>query len=343
MDIALANDEYYFHGLWATLLSLLAATPDASRLRIHVIDTGITDASWQRLADAVGRHPAPPVLNRKVFPRERLEGLNIPGPRSPLVYARLFLPELLECERVLYLDSDLLVFRDVLELESVDLTGMACAAVINEDAGTLDFDLSREEYEKLGLDPRSHYFNAGVLYLNLSYWRSHGLTGRCLDFLKNHRFRLADQSALNAVMNGQILPIDRQWNRLANHLSPEEASDPHCVIHYTTRKPWSLQSTNPAMILWRKFAEDTGLSVPPPAKKPPVWERSILAGFLRTMGYGLLFLWFTLRNERARADGYHYAFSYWAKDLAGRRSRSRDFKAAADKIRATQLRPDWLS
>ena len=58
-----------------------------------------------------------PTLVRKVFPRERLEGLDIPGPRSPLVYARLFLPEILDCERVLYLDSDLLVFRDVLELE----------------------------------------------------------------------------------------------------------------------------------------------------------------------------------------------------------------------------------
>jgi lipopolysaccharide biosynthesis glycosyltransferase len=43
MDIALANDEYYFVGLWNTVLSLLASTPDASRLRINIIDTGISD------------------------------------------------------------------------------------------------------------------------------------------------------------------------------------------------------------------------------------------------------------------------------------------------------------
>jgi len=43
----------------------------------------------------------------------------------------------------------LLVFKNVLELEHVDLSGHACAAVINEDAGTLDFDLSKKEYTSL--------------------------------------------------------------------------------------------------------------------------------------------------------------------------------------------------
>ena len=140
MNIALANDEYYFVGLWNAVLSMLASTPDASSLRIHVIDTGISDSSWERLEKAVAQHPQPPELLRKIFPRERLDGLDIPGPRSPLVYARLFLPELLDCESVLYLDSDLLVFRNVMELADIDLTDYACAAVINEDAGTLDFD-----------------------------------------------------------------------------------------------------------------------------------------------------------------------------------------------------------
>ena len=81
---------------------------------------------------------------------------------------------------MLYLDSDLLVFRNVLELEDVDLSGHACAAVINEDAGTLDFDLSEKEYTSLQLDPKSKYFNAGLLYMNLEYWRANDYTNKCL-------------------------------------------------------------------------------------------------------------------------------------------------------------------
>ena len=273
MDIALANDEYYFVGLWNTVLSLLASTPDASRLRINIIDTGISDESWNRLADAIAKHPAPPALIRKVFPRERLEGLNIPGPRSPLVYARLFLPEILDCERVLYLDSDLLVFRDVLELEDVDLSGHACAAVINEDADTLDFDLSEKEYTSLQLDPKSKYFNAGLLYMNLTFWRANNYTSKCLDFLQNHQFRLADQSALNAVMSGEILPIAKQWNRLVNHISASEIATPNFIIHYTSHKPWLLLNDAPSVLLWKKFAFDTGLNLSPPHKNQDIYTR----------------------------------------------------------------------
>ena len=67
MDIALANDEYYFVGLWNTVLSLLASTPDASRLRINIIDTGISDESWNRLAGAIAKHPAPTYFGAQSF------------------------------------------------------------------------------------------------------------------------------------------------------------------------------------------------------------------------------------------------------------------------------------
>lgn len=342
MDIALANDEYYFVGLWNTVLSLLASTPDASRLRINIIDTGISDESWNRLADAIAKHPAPPTLVRIVFPRERLEGLNVPGPRSPLVYARLFLPEILDCERVLYLDSDLLVFKNVLELEDVDLSGHACAAVINEDAGTLDFDLSKKEYTSLQLDPKAKYFNAGLLYMNLTFWRANNYTSKCLSFLQNHQFRLADQSALNAVMSGEILPIAKQWNRLVSHISASELTTPNFVIHYTSHKPWQFLNDAPAMLLWRKFAFDTGLDLSPPHKRQDIYTRYLALNFLRTVGYGLKALWYAFLKKIDLAEGYAYAFSYWAKHFANRRVRAYEFKLATLEIQSTQYGPNWM-
>ncbi len=342
MNIALANDEYYFAGLWSTVISLLAATPDASSLRIHVIDTGISDASWERLSDAVAKHPAPPELVRKIFPREKLEGLDIPGPRSPLVYARLFLPELLDCDRVLYLDSDLLVFKNVLDLEGIDLSGYACAAVINEDAGTLDFDLSEKEYTSLRLDPKSKYFNAGLLYMNLEYWRENDYTEKCLDFLRSHQFRLADQSALNVVMNGEILPLEWQWNRLVNRLTPDEITSPDSIIHYTSHKPWLLKSDAPAVLLWRKFTQDTKFTIQSPRKKQDIYTRYLLFNLLRTVGYGVLAIWNAFLKRGDTAAGYSYAFSYWLEYFANREIRLREFNLAAMKIQSIRYGPTWL-
>lgn len=342
MNIAFANDEYYFSGLWAAILSLLASTPDASKLKIHVIDTGISDASWWRLVAAVGKHPSPPELLRKSLKREKLADLGIPGSRSPLVYARLFLPELLDCDRVLYLDSDLLVFRNVLELEEIDLAAHACAAVINEDGGTLDFDLSTEDCEKLNFDPKSSYFNAGLIYMNLEYWRANRVTEKCLDFLRHQQFRLADQSALNAVMNQKIIPLDRQWNRLANRLGQNDFVSPECVIHYTTHKPWMLKSDYPGVSLWSKFVTDTGLRQGEPSGRPHVCERYLTLNFLRMAGYGCLALWCSIFRNEKRAVGYSFAFSYWVEYNANRIRRNQESKAANEKIRNTRYGPEWL-
>jgi len=342
MDIALANDEYYFPGLWCAVLSLLASTTDASCLNIYVIDTGISDTSWSRLSEAVAKHPSPPRLIRKKFPRHKLDGLNIPGDLSPLVYARLFLPELVECQRILYLDSDLLIFKDILELENIDLTGYACAAVINEDGETLGFDLSNEECEELNLDPQSSYYNAGLLYMNLEYWREHNLTSVCLKLLQSRSFRFADQSAINSVMNGKMVPLDREWNRFANLLVSKEIVCPGSVIHYTNDKPWLLQMNNPETWLWMKFLKDSNLTIPKPKIMTELWERYLFLNFIRMGGYAVLAMWYALRKNPKLAKGYSSSFFYWLKFIACRQDRLDDFELAFREIQSTQYGPDWL-
>ena len=101
MDIALVSDENYFPGLWVTILSLLAKSEDASSINLYVVDSGITDESWLRLSEAVEQHPKPPELIRTIFSRDKLDDYQFPGTRGPLPYARLFLPELLQSDRVL--------------------------------------------------------------------------------------------------------------------------------------------------------------------------------------------------------------------------------------------------
>ena len=54
--------------------------------------------------------------------------------------------------------------------------------MINEDAGTLDFDLSEKEYTNLQLDPKAKYFNAGLLYMNLTFWRANNYTSKLFEF-----------------------------------------------------------------------------------------------------------------------------------------------------------------
>ena len=342
MDIALVSDENYFPGLWVTILSLLAKSEDASSINLYVVDSGITDESWLRLSEAVSQHPKPPRLIRTIFSREKLDDYNFPGTRGPLPYARLFLPELLQSDKVLYLDADLLVCRDVIELDTLELNGYACASVLNEDGATIDFDFSNEKCRELNIDPKSNYFNTGLLFMNLDYWRAHDMTRKCLDFLGEHDCKLVDQSAINAVMNNAILPIDRSWNRLSNFLTPAELASANCIVHYTSRNPWMYQGDVLSMLLWKKFANDTGLSFQPPKMKVSIFERNVLLGVMRTLGYGLMAIWYSIRHKRRKASGYAYAFTYWVKDSSMRKARARDVRMAKHKILTINQSPSWL-
>ena len=347
MNIVLSNDESFFSGLWCTVLSMLAATPDASSLKIHVLDTGIKDSSWKRLADAVAKHPSPPVLERIPFPMEMLKEHHLPDTHSPIVYTTLFLPEILTCDRVLYLDSDLLIFKNVLDLEKVDLDGYAYAAVVNEVNGTLGYDLTEEECEHLNLDRQSDYFNAGFMLMNLKYWRANNVSKKCFDFLAWNKAHYGDQSAMNSVLNGKIKRLSRDWNRFSICLTPYEIIEPSCIIHYVSRaKPWLVKSKDPTMLLWIKFLKGTGIGIPDlqpaPPEKVTIWERYTLLNLLRLSGYGLLAIWYALQRKTKTSEGYLNAFCYWVTYCAQRKDKGLKYRKACRKVLAPSYAPHWL-
>jgi len=178
--------------------------------------------------------------------------------------------------------------------------------------------------------------------MNLDYWRAHDMTRKCLDFLGKHECKLVDQSAINAVMNNAILPIDRSWNRLSNFLTPAELASANCIVHYTSRNPWMYQGDVLSMLLWKKFANDTGLSFQPPKMKVSIFERNVFLGVMRTLGYGLMAIWYSIRHKRRKASGYAYAFTYWVKDSSMRKARARDIRMAKHKMLSINQAPSWL-
>ncbi|MCR5668030.1 MAG: hypothetical protein K6G05_03130 [Lachnospiraceae bacterium] len=125
---------------------------------------------------------------------------------------RLIIPRVLTgIEKLIYLDADLLVNRDIKELWDIDIAGYSLAAV--KDIGYKDLAFFPEFVkQKEGLADR--YFNAGVLLMNLSFIRNTGdlleLTHRFLE--ENPDAYLLDQDALNYYFNSSTLLLDDNWN-----------------------------------------------------------------------------------------------------------------------------------
>lgn len=149
-------------------------------------------------------------------------------------YLRFLLPELLpDVDRIIYLDVDIIVHRDLETLFDTPLGGLAIAAMPDWPmlVGSLTWPTFFIPYDKerlrfatyvrhvLGLDCEgtTNYFNCGVMIFDLAVWRHDDVAGRTVKYLIEHpNLYYMDQDALNYMMGGCYVRLDARWNAFAN-------------------------------------------------------------------------------------------------------------------------------
>jgi lipopolysaccharide biosynthesis glycosyltransferase len=242
--ICSAANHTYTVGLAVALVSALRHAPQSVHpVKVYVLDGGIREAGWQRIADSLRRVGRPNELIRLQPDMARFAGLPQDWGSSVMTYARLALPEMVtDAKRLFYIDSDLVVQRDWTPVWETDLDGAVIAAAREVVIGTL----GRENLplEELGLNPEAPYLQAGVMLIDLPLWRAQRVSEQVLDYLRSHpnQAKHWDQSALNVMLYQQWRQLPDEWNVPAHWAEQgregfdlEKAS----VLHYAgPNKPW---------------------------------------------------------------------------------------------------------
>ncbi|UGQ08802.1 glycosyltransferase family 8 protein [Streptococcus anginosus] len=172
-------------------------------------------------------------------------------PNAILSYATFFryfiADEVLE-DRVLYLDSDMIVNAKLDDLFTLDLQGYAIAAVQ---------DFNHEGWLTT--------FNAGMLLIDAKKWREKNSTQNLLELTAQHHEHVyGDQGVLNMYFGDQWLHLDKEYNFMVGldqflHLSGNKEwyqSDYYGnyepkIIHYTSEsKPWTHMTLTRFRKLW---------------------------------------------------------------------------------------------
>jgi lipopolysaccharide biosynthesis glycosyltransferase len=149
---------------------------------------------------------------------------------------RLLLPALVpDRDRILYLDSDIIVMDSLDPLLRMDLSGRCVAAVTNPP---ITVEWMAAHSAALGLPDPDDYFNTGVMLMNLAELRAGGWADRVIDYaLANadshrasevdensprdvfvytmqhpERVLFPDQDALNAILHERRLRLHPRWN-----------------------------------------------------------------------------------------------------------------------------------
>lgn len=254
-----AADRGYEVPLAVAMSSLVEQTPNET---VIVLDGGLLPAAKHSIESFL--HDRAEIRWLQVDDT-RLEGTAVAGPNRLPVAAnfRILLPELApELERAVYLDSDTVVAASLGRLLEVDL-GEAWLGAVPDAGSPMAAGSAGPDWQQLGLDPGSLYFNSGMMVIPLATWREVGLPARALAVLHEKAPRWGDQDALNVASEGHWMALPRRYNMqlgdvtgysLAWALWREETAaavaDP-ALVHFNGHiKPWQAGCPHPLRHLW---------------------------------------------------------------------------------------------
>lgn len=208
INIMYAGNERVFDGILTSALSILkrrdgggrepicfyVLTMDVSRIKPEY--TPITKEQIDFLS-RVAKEYCPEnsfkLIDVTELYREEFDGCpNENAYCSPYTLIRLFADRLELPDKILYLDADIMLNRDISLLYDIDVSEVEYAA-------------ARDHYGKYLVNP--HYINAGVLLMNLGMMRETGILTRARALLRKKKLPFADQSALiRSTTSKKLLP-----------------------------------------------------------------------------------------------------------------------------------------
>lgn len=240
----LVADNAYLIQLETTIKSVLYHNRDVD---FYILNSDIAP-EWFKL---LGRKME--VVNSTIhnvhFDKELFEGYKTGPHINYATYFRFFATEVVDSDRVLYLDSDIIVTGELTSLFKLNLKGYSIGAVDDVYA-----------YEG-----RESGFNAGVLLMDTAKWKEHSIVNSLLELAaeQNQAVHLGDQSILNIYFEDNWLALDETYNYMVGvdiyHLGQEYErldDNPPAIVHYASHdKPWNTYSISRLRELWWTYRD----------------------------------------------------------------------------------------
>lgn len=210
IHIVLACDTTYARHAIVVMSSIMATTQ--SPLWFHILGENIADEMKSKLEAIVSNHGKPQAQLTVYSPRLP-DNMYISDHISKAAYFRLLIGTLLpeSVQRVIYLDTDIVVLSDIRDLWVSELGGKIVGAV--PDLGVLCSTKSiMAKRKELQLDSDALYFNSGVMLIDIATWRRENIGSLVLADANQHTYRHHDQDALNHILKDKWMPLPLRWN-----------------------------------------------------------------------------------------------------------------------------------
>lgn len=214
MNVVYASNDCYARHLAVSMYSLFDHNQVMERIRVFVLEVGLSAESRGRLQEIAEHFDRELVFIPMGDLKDRFPYEVDTGGFDISAMGRLFvgtvLPETVE--RVLYLDCDTVVLASLRKLWEMNLGGRMLGAVMEPT-------IYPQVKEAIGLGKEEPYFNSGVLLIDVKRWREAEAERRLIEFygsLGGKTFA-CDQDTLNGALRGQIKSISPRYNFFTNY------------------------------------------------------------------------------------------------------------------------------
>ncbi len=244
--IAMCSDNNGADFMQVAIKSIFINNKDED-IELHIITDGFDEEVTSQLK-SLGQY-----FNReiKVHAIDSSKFYDLPGcgdgfklPKAACF--RFLVPDIISGDKVLYLDTDIVVEQPLRQLWSENIIEYAAGVILDpgEYVGW-DWHIKGE----LSFSPDT-YFNSGVMLMNLDYFRRNEIGDKCINWLMRNpdKSLFVDQTALNVVLSGRLKYLPAKFNlqhyywnsSLKNTSELLEARKNPVIIHYTIFKPWEI-------------------------------------------------------------------------------------------------------
>lgn len=294
VNVVFASDENFLAVTSVALTSVAVNFRDNRKLRAFLLtDKDMPDDDLARFEGLAEEYNFD--FERVIVSAESLASVRTTRGISIATYFRLYMHLVLpdDVEKVVYLDSDMVIVDNIAELFDTAMGDKLFAAA--EDYNSV---AHRTSY---GTPPDSVNINAGMLVCNIAAMRTFDFSAAVEDYVDKNRFRIfhGDQQILNALFYDRMMYVPIRWNMHGQLFEPnwvksnmkgrahlslqsiaEGAINP-AIIHYNgALKPWN-GGNHPKRMEWFLYAKKSSYSdryqqpavKAPSGKRPPtLWE-----------------------------------------------------------------------
>lgn len=266
ISVVYACNDAYVRQTVVSMVSVIKYNPNA---KIYLVADQISTENREMIAEALGRfdQSAEIIELDTVLPDIEFDEAD----RHPkTVYAKLFLGKVIPEDKLLYLDSDVVVTDTLEPLFARTMNGKAAGGVLMPYSGKLK--------ERTKCEAGKPYICDGVVLLNLEWWRNSGKEAECVAYIREHNGKppMLSEGTLNHICQNEMEILEPKYNVMPSMLmynlkqirtlfradcyyerqeEMDEAREKPVMIHFMNElynRPWFEPCDHPMKKYYRK-------------------------------------------------------------------------------------------